>query len=238
MTPAQAQRLFQPFTQADASTTRKFGGTGLGLNISRRLAQMLGGDVTLVHTEQGKGTHFRVTIATGPLQGVSMVSDPHGLMELARKESANPSADEDTLAQYRILLAEDGPDNQRLIAHVLRKFGAQVAIVENGALAVETALSTAKDDAPFDVVLMDMQMPVMDGYEAAELLRQRGYTGAIVALTAHAMASDRQKCLLAGCDDYATKPINRSKLIAAIQRSRQARTDRQECKPASCSSTE
>jgi CheY-like chemotaxis protein len=116
----------------------------------------------------------------------------------------------------RILLAEDGPDNQRLISYVLEKAGATVVIVENGQLALDAALRAYDRGRPFDVILMDLQMPVLDGYGAVALLRAKGYRGSIIALTAHAMSSDREKCLRFGCDDFATKPIDRHQLLAQI----------------------
>ena len=214
---SQLETLFHAFTQADSSTTRQFGGTGLGLNISKRLAAMLGGDVT-VESTYGEGSRFRATVSTGSLDDVKMLANPTAIVT-RNNEAVGLEASE--VLDCRILLAEDGPDNQRLIGHVLKKAGAKVTIVDNGKLAVNAALGVNRrraDDPvqPFDCILMDMQMPVMGGYEATTLLRDRGYTGPIIALTAHAMAGDRQKCIDAGCDDYATKPIDRKKLIETI----------------------
>ena len=218
MTEEQGARLFRPFTQADASTTRKFGGTGLGLAISKRLTEMLGGNISVVETKAGVGTRIRVTVATGPLDDVKMLEDPLVATVLtAETTTVAPSTDRPALHGCRILLAEDGLDNQRLIAHLLKKAGAEVTVEENGKLAVDAALAARDEGNPFDVILMDMQMPVMDGYEATGLLRRKGYTAPIIALTAHSMAGDRQKCLDAGCDDYTGKPINRKKLIETIR---------------------
>ncbi len=212
--------LFQPFSQADASTTRVFGGTGLGLTISRRFAKLLGGDITIVETCPGVGTRFRVTIATGPLDGVTWIDDPAVATVISgTSERRSVDAHERVLRDRRVLLAEDGPDNQRLIAHVLKVAGADVTVAENGQVAVDAALRARDEGKPFDVILMDIQMPVMDGYEATALLRRRGYSGSVIALTAHAMASDRQRCLDAGCDDYATKPIDRVTLVEVIRAS-------------------
>ncbi|MFQ5462489.1 MAG: ATP-binding protein [Phycisphaerae bacterium] len=218
MTEEQSARLFQPFVQADTSTTRKFGGTGLGLTISRRFAELLGGDITIATTKPGAGTTFRATVATGPLDGVSMLDHPESATVAHTGADPIAPAPQSDLLGVRILLAEDGPDNQRLISFILKKAGAKVTIKENGQLACDAALAAGDDRKPFDVILMDMQMPVMDGYQATALLRRKGFAGPIIALTAHAMAGDREKCIEAGCDDYATKPIDRAKLIDVIQR--------------------
>jgi len=218
MPPEQVGQLFQAFTQADASTTRKFGGTGLGLLISKRLAETLGGDVRVVETEPGVGTRFRISISTGSLHDVKMLDDPHTATVVTRSEDPERDpAGTEIPPGCRILLAEDGPDNQRLIAFLLKRAGAQVTVVENGQLAVEAALEAPQTGEPFDVILMDMQMPVMDGYTATRTLREQNYDGAIIALTAHAMAEDREKCLDAGCSDYATKPVNRAALLKVIR---------------------
>ena len=217
MTDEQLKRLFQPFMQADSSTTRRFGGTGLGLAISKRLAAMLGGDIT-VQSMPDKGSRFVLEIETGPLRNVEWI-DPVEV-ETSR-HVADDSEHADTPPQLyglNILLAEDGIDNQRLISFHLRKAGAKVTIAENGRIAVEAALKASEANAPFDVILMDMQMPELDGYGATTYLRYKGYSGPIIALTAHAMKGDREKCLKAGCTDYAAKPIDRNTLLAVIAR--------------------
>ncbi len=214
ITPHQISRLFKPFSQADTSTTRNFGGTGLGLDISRRLAKMLGGDITIA-SEHGKGSTFTITVETGPLEAVKMIDSaeaaashqPKSSQKMAVPHGKNP------LAGAKILLAEDGPDNQRLISFVLKRAGAEVTLAENGRVACEKIADANQSGQPFDVVFMDMQMPELDGYDATAQLRREGYTRPIVALTAHAMAGDRKKCMDAGCDDFATKPIDMKALV-------------------------
>ncbi len=220
MAPGQLATLFQPFTQADTSTTRKYGGTGLGLTISKRLAQALGGDLT-VRSRRGEGSTFTLVVNTGPLKDVQMLDAP-AITDFLKTEPPSPQPGSETttkpLLNSRVLLAEDGPDNQRLIAFILRKAGATVTVAENGQVALELALRAKALGHPFNVILMDMQMPVLDGYGATRRLRQLGHTETIIALTAHAMAGDRERCLHAGCDDFAPKPIDRHELIATVQK--------------------
>ncbi len=211
----QLANLFKPFTQADTSMTRRFGGTGLGLAISKRLAEMLGGDVTLVETCPGKGSRFRITAQCEPVDGSAPSEDE---MPGATTDAEKRSAADRDLHGYRILLAEDTPDNQQIITHMLRRDGADVLLAENGQIAIEKAMEAICQGNPVHAILMDMQMPVVDGYQATAQLRQNGYTGTIIALTAHAMTGDRDKCLAAGCDDYATKPLRRADLAAKIRR--------------------
>jgi PAS domain S-box-containing protein len=222
MSAEETVRLFQPFTQADTSTSRRFGGTGLGLTISRRLAEILGGNIR-VQSQPGKGTTFSVTIDPGPLDGMPLLEHP---AEAALQTPSTPEHRKRDMPalSHRVLLVEDGPDNQRLIAYLLRKAGAEVVVAENGQVALDKIVSAApsadgkqtQSFAPFDVVLMDIQMPVLDGYEVTRRLRAMGYKGPIVALTAHAMNQDRQQCLDAGCDGYLAKPLEQRVLLEIV----------------------
>jgi CheY-like chemotaxis protein/HPt (histidine-containing phosphotransfer) domain-containing protein len=202
------EAIFDPFVQADSSVTRQFGGTGLGLTICRRITQALGGDIEIT-SEVGKGSTFTVSIATGPMDGVAILDAPASdALQIASEptQEALPS-----LEGVRVLLVEDGESNRKLISLVLRDVGADVTTAENGQVGVDLAMRT-----PIDLILMDMQMPVMDGYAAATLLRQRGVTVPIFALTAHAMMGDEEKCRAAGCSGYVTKPVDTDLLIRAI----------------------
>ncbi|HEY1921778.1 MAG TPA: response regulator, partial [Tepidisphaeraceae bacterium] len=212
MTAEQSKNIFIPFQQADTSTTRRFGGTGLGLTICRRLAGMLGGDITL-QTQAGKGSCFTVTISTGDLTGVPLLQ---GEYEAIKPQDAVADAPPQAQLCGRVLLAEDGIHNQRAITFYLKKAGIEVEVAGNGRIACEMAMRALSSAKPFDMVLMDMQMPEMDGYEAAMSLRQQGYPGPIIALTAHAMSHDRARCIKAGCSDYLAKPIDRKQLLATL----------------------
>ena len=201
------EAIFNPFVQADSSVTRQFGGTGLGLTISRRIARALGGNVS-VSSEVGKGSTFTVTIATGPLDDVKILAAAEGdcVQSVQHQHGSLPS-----LAGARVLLVEDGDSNRKLASLVLRRVGAQVTMATNGKIAVDLATEN-----PFDLILMDIQMPVMDGYVATKLLRQQGMTMPIIALTAHAMKGDEDKCRAAGCSGYITKPIDGDRLVRTV----------------------
>lgn len=214
VTPELAEKLFEPWTQADASTSRRYGGTGLGLTISKRLAEALGGDINL-ESQPGRGSKFTVTIHPGSLQGVPMLGAPS--KAAAGREGPADAGQNQTL-RGRVLLAEDGPDNQRLILLLLQQSGLTVDLAENGRIACEKALDSETRGRPYDLILMDMQMPDWDGYEATRWLRQNGWRRPVIALTAHAMADDRQRCLESGCDDYLNKPIDRIKFLATLGR--------------------
>lgn len=217
ISPKKQSQLFSPFFQEDSSVTRRFGGTGLGLDISRRLARQMNGDLVLVGSKLGEGSHFRVTVHARPIDAVVTDTVParhQGRHELDDSSEAELRID----GPYRILLAEDSPDSRRLISHFLTGAGAQVVAVDDGQKVIDAVQVASETGIGFDMILMDMQMPVLDGYAATRQLRKRGCRLPIIALTAHAMADDRAKCLSVGCDDYESKPIVRVRLISLINK--------------------
>jgi CheY-like chemotaxis protein/nitrogen-specific signal transduction histidine kinase len=198
-------RLFQPFMQADNSTSRKFGGSGLGLALSKRLAYALGGDVGVTTNSPNPGSTFTVSfMARIPKKSVveSAVS--------VRPKLGSGSAH--LLDGIRVLFAEDSKDNQFLITRMLTRFGAIVETADNGIQATRAGIT-----GDFDIILMDIQMPEMDGYEATRVLREAGFKKPIIALTAHAMAEERARTKAAGCDGHLTKPLNLGEIIDTIQ---------------------
>jgi len=214
MTGDQAAHIFKPFSQADTSVTRRFGGTGLGLSISRKLARLMEGDVQLLHSEPGHGSCFRLELPLKPLDGAAEITSLSEVAPIGTTFESTPSPP----MKGRILLAEDGLDNQKLISFHLRKAGATVEVADNGRIALEKIEASHASGTPFDLLVSDMQMPEMDGYTLAKTLREKGLKLPIIALTAHAMSEDRQRCLDAGCDDYATKPIDKKQLLRLCSR--------------------
>ncbi len=207
------RRLFQPFVQADTSTTRRFGGTGLELAISLRIAKLLGGDLGIAYSQIGVGTCLRCRI---PVQEPSREMAEMVTTSIVPPPIVSAPVAKQSLEDVRVLVVDDGPDLQRLLVHYLKRAGAVTEVAHNGRQAVDAALSAQILGTPFDVILMDMQMPEMDGYEATRYLRSRNYDGIIVAATAHAMAGDREKCVEVGCNDYVSKPVERAQLIGTI----------------------
>jgi signal transduction histidine kinase/CheY-like chemotaxis protein/HPt (histidine-containing phosphotransfer) domain-containing protein len=208
LTAEKQARLFQPFSQADSSTTRKYGGTGLGLYLSKLLAEKLGGDIS-VNSTPGQGSCFTCTIATGNLESVDFISEAPVLDQLQVPKSNV------TLPKLtgNVLLVEDNVDNQNLISLYLRNLGATASTADNGAEGVKKA-----SNGTFDLVLMDMQMPVMDGLEATRTLRDNEYTGPVVALSAGAMQADVDRCLAAGCDAFLSKPVVLTEFSEVVSR--------------------
>ncbi len=207
LSTTQADRLFQPFAQADETTTRRFGGTGLGLILSRRLAEALGGTLELKHSAPGKGSTFEIKLNAPAISEEVLV--PHEKFV----QKAPTVYRRNSLAELKILLVEDSVDNQVLIGIYLRETGAVIDVRDNGRVGVEAALR-----GDYDVVLMDVQMPVMDGHEATQKLRSLGYIKPIIALTAHAMKEEKAKCFQSGFTDYITKPVHRDLLVETIER--------------------
>jgi len=203
LSDAQCSTIFEPFTQADSSTTRKYGGTGLGLSLSRELATLLGGEIS-VKSIEAVGSRFTFTADAGSTEHVEFV---HKVEDIPKPQKGMELSTETTKLKGRILLAEDNADNQRLISMLLHKIGAKVTVAENGQIAIDRALNEN-----YDLIFMDMQMPVMGGMEAIRHLREIGYTKPIVALTANAMKQDYDNCIEAGSDGFLTKPVDREHL--------------------------
>jgi len=209
MTPSQIEKIFQPFVQADNSTTREYGGTGLGLVLSRRLADALGGNVTISEYEEGHGCTFTLNIWSA-LPEDSFQRDNYKAVESIKRRGESMRSNR--LSTLKILLADDSTDNQFLVSRVLRKHGASVEIASDGEEAIHKAL-----DSEFDLVLMDIQMPRVNGYDATRALRRNGFVKPVIALTAHAMIEERARTRDAGCSGHLTKPINQSELIETIE---------------------
>ncbi|MEK7355622.1 MAG: response regulator [Bdellovibrionota bacterium] len=202
----QAQKLFMPFSQADASHTRLFGGTGIGLALARKLGRLLGGDVELLESQEGLGSTFQLGLPVSIPQGTPFVSSLT-IPARAPQEEVPISS----LASAKILLVDDSEDNRRLVARLLSGAGAIVKTATNGFEAIEAAMSES-----FAVVLMDMQMPGMDGLTATRELRTRRYDRPIISLTAHVLEEERRECLRAGCDAHLTKPVKKSELLWTV----------------------
>ncbi|MEK7356778.1 MAG: ATP-binding protein, partial [Bdellovibrionota bacterium] len=186
LTKIQRSRLFKRFAQADDTMTRKFGGTGLGLVLSRRLVRTLGGDLRIRYSVPGKGTCFRITIDPGSLESRLFIRELAAPVVTPQTFQTGHRHD---LEGEKVLVVDDSVDNQILVEHFLQAAGAEVTKAMNGAEAIDKAMS-----GDFDVVLMDLQMPVLDGLSATHELRAKGYTKPIIALTAHALADDRERC--------------------------------------------
>lgn len=215
--------IFEPFSKSDLSIANRSSGTGLGLAICKEISHVLGGEISVSSSEQGSTFLVSIPVEFQPLCQAEAKPSSDGQGASSGKQEANSKSFYPSLA-CRILLAEDGVDNQRLITLMLEKTGAEVVVAENGKIAFEKATAYQLEDGleggeehkPYDMILMDMQMPVMDGYDATALLRANGFDKPIIAITAHALDFDRNKCLDAGCNDYLEKPINRKRFFEVI----------------------
>lgn len=205
ISPEQTAKLFRAFSQADMSTTRRFGGTGLGLILSKRLAASLGGDLILLQSEAGVGSIFAVTIKPDLAPSSKLIQ-----RDAVVRVDVGPDSHRQhpALGRLKVLLVEDSLDNQMLIKTFLGQEGADVTTASDGQQGVILALNQS-----FDVVIMDIQMPIMDGHEATRKLRRSHYLKPVLALTAHAMIEEKKKCIESGFTDFLSKPIQKRQLI-------------------------
>jgi len=203
----QRRTLFQAFSQADSSTTRRFGGTGLGLVLTKKLAQALGGDFDLVESKPGSGSVFEASIPTEMPVKAMLVP-----IKKFRIAPAVDDREHTSLKDFDVLVVEDSPDNQMLLRMILQKVGAKVTVANDGLEGIEQALAKR-----YDVILMDIQMPNRDGHETTRELRSKGYSGPIVALTAHAMKEEHERAMQSGFSHFMTKPIDRKSLLDLLE---------------------
>ena len=214
MSESQIKKLFRAFSQADSTTTRKYGGTGLGLHISMRLVEMLGGKIN-VKSIPDIGSRFNVEIKTGSLDGVDMIHHLNDIQTTEKSASIRLPEENRTRAETiegHILLAEDTKDNQKLISLFIRTLGANLTIVENGMQAIDATKANH-----YDLILMDIHMPIMNGMEATKKIRMLGYEKPIIALTANVMKDDIAEYIQAGCTDHIAKPIDKDKFFNIVR---------------------
>ncbi|MES2801109.1 MAG: response regulator [Bdellovibrionota bacterium] len=211
MDAKQIKELFLPFAQADSEMTRKYGGTGLGLFLARRMSILLGGNVELLRSEPGQGSEFLISVEIGydeiPQNKVVRTFEYAKSTSDVKNHSMPNKKDGQVPAKVKLLIVDDSADNRELMTHLLSSLGMETQTAENGRQAIEKALSQ-----DFDVILMDIQMPEMDGFEAAKILREKNCHSRIIAVTAHAMKGDRETCLKNGFDDYLSKPLTKESL--------------------------
>ena len=211
ITPEQMANIFTPFYQADSSHTRIRGGTGLGLYNSRRLANALGGEIHVV-SRPGEGSQFILVLPTDADADIELIS-PNESSRTA-DVGINPEVFRPSVKlRGRVLLAEDSKDSQRVLRFYLERLGLTIELAENGRNAVDRGMSE-----PFDLILMDIQMPELDGYSATRLLRRLGFQRPIIALTAHSVEGNAERCLAAGCNDFLNKPVEIQRLSETLQR--------------------
>ncbi len=211
ITPEQAERIFEQFSQAQSSTTRRYGGTGLGLAISKRLCEAMGGKLT-VSSREGEGSTFAFNL---PLNKEACEA-PWLPLEASPPAKVRKKPKSAPKLQGRVLLADDGPDNLRLISYLLRKTGVELQTAVHGGEALQFALEARDKGTPFDLILMDLEMPELNGFEATRCLREKGISCPILALTAHGMQEILDQALQAGCNGSVTKPIDRQKFFETL----------------------